>query len=204
MTRVRGDGVVFRIRHRVAPERAARPEVAALAPIPEFETPAVFEATVPKPPISDQEYDLWTVELGDVDVGVSELWVQQFRFRGSARAHGAFRLKPARSLWVGPAELELGSGRLSAGAETVAENLEGRIDCQVSPFDVRVPEGRQVLRQNLDADPPARLGSHAFGRRLVRPAGSQAPGRIRTWVAVRAGQRRSWPHRRGQRDHPGQ
>ena len=81
--------------------------VAALPQIPEFRGPAVFESWVPEPPLTDEEYNLWTVHLEGVDVGVREAWVQQFRYVGDGRARGKFRLRAARSLWVGPASLEL-------------------------------------------------------------------------------------------------
>ena len=145
-TRVKGEGTVFRMRHRVEPTSVDLPSVKAVPQIPEFPGPAVFEPRVPAPPISDQEYDLWTVHLEDVDVGVSELWVQQFRYLGSGRARGKFRLRPARELWVGPASLDLEPGALRAGTHTITPALGGRIDCTVHPFDVRKPKGAEVLR----------------------------------------------------------
>lgn len=143
---LRGDGVAFRMRHRVDPWSRHEPEVSTFPPIPEFLAPAVFEATVPEAPISDAAYNLWTIHLDDVDLGVSELWAQAFRYRGKGRAQGEFELKPARKLWVGPASLELGPGTLTAGAYPVAAKLQGRIDCTVHPFDVRVPVGMAVFR----------------------------------------------------------
>lgn len=146
-TRLRGTGVFFRFRNRVQPEDAGRPYVAALPPIPGMENPPVFEARVPPPPIPDAKYDLWTVHIEDVDVGVRELWVQQFRYLGKARARGKFELKPARHLWVGPeAVLDLSPGRLLVGPSTpFLDRFRGRITCTVHWFDVRIPSGREVL-----------------------------------------------------------
>jgi len=143
---LRGDGVAFHLRHRVDPWSKSDPAVGAFAPFPEFPGPAVFEAYVPEPPIPDDQYRLWTVHLDDVDVGVSEAWVQAFRYRGRGRAQGQFQLKPARTLWVGPASLSLEPGIVTAGAYRVAPGLRGHIDCTVHPFDVRVPQGMAVFR----------------------------------------------------------
>ncbi|HEY4157822.1 MAG TPA: hypothetical protein VGM29_06980, partial [Polyangiaceae bacterium] len=143
---LRAEGVSFRMRHRVDPWSKHEPAVGAFAPIPEFLAPAVFEAYVPEPPIPDSKYDLWTIHLDDVDAEAKELWVQAFRYRGKGRARGAFELKPARRLWVGPASLELEPGLLSAGGYRIAPRLHGHIDCTVSPFDVRVPQGMAVFR----------------------------------------------------------
>ena len=143
---VSGDGAVFRFRHRVDPWSRNDPSVRALAPISEFPGTAVFEAGAPEAPLTDEKYDLWTVHLENVDVGVSEVWVQQFRYVGSGRARGAFRLRPARTVWVGPASLTLESGRLTAGHYRLSPALAGRVECVVHPFDVRKPDGREVLR----------------------------------------------------------
>ncbi|HET9931365.1 MAG TPA: hypothetical protein VFQ35_11780, partial [Polyangiaceae bacterium] len=145
-TRLRGDGAAFRMRHRIQPGATHEPWVRALAPIPEFSNPPLFEATVPSPPIAESDYRLWTVHLEDVDVGISELWVQFIRYRGNARATGAFRLRPARQLWVGPAALDFNDGRITLGDDEILGAMRGRITCIAHPFDVRVPTGLAVLR----------------------------------------------------------
>ena len=145
-TRVHGEGTVFRMRHRVDPWSVDEPAVAALPAIPEFRAPAVFESRVPEAALTDEQYNLWTVHLEGVDVGLREAWVQQFRYVGNGRARGKFRLRAARSLWVGPASLELEPGRLTASSFVVSPALSGRVDCTVHPFDVRAPQGRAVFR----------------------------------------------------------
>lgn len=145
-TRVRGEGAAFRMRHRVDPWSLKDPTMAALTQIPEFPGPAVFEATVPEAPLTEATYNLWTVHLEDVDVGVSEAWVQHFRYVGGGRAKGKFRLRPARTLWVGPASLDLDGGRFTAGNHVISPKLSGRIDVVVEPFDVQVPTGLEVFR----------------------------------------------------------
>ncbi|HEX7672310.1 MAG TPA: hypothetical protein VF395_22095, partial [Polyangiaceae bacterium] len=145
-TKVRGSGLVFRFRHRVMPESRDFPSVRAVPPIRGFEDPPLFEAWVPEPPIPDDKYNLWTVHLEDVDVHADELWVQQFRYVGKARAVGAFRLKAARTLWVGPAYLDLEPSRIVVDGHDAIDDFGGRIDCTVHPFDVRKPQGLEVLR----------------------------------------------------------
>ncbi|MEP7052260.1 MAG: hypothetical protein ABJB12_17980 [Pseudomonadota bacterium] len=142
---LRGEGVAFRMRNRIDPWSKHEPWVGALAPIPEFASPAVYEAYVPEPPILDAQYNLWKLRFDDVDVGVAELWSQQFRFQGSGRARGTFQLKPARELWVGPATLDLSPGVLSAGTYRIAPGLHGHVDCTVHRFDVRTVQGLEPL-----------------------------------------------------------
>lgn len=172
---LRGEGVAFRMRHRVDPWSKHEPAVGTFPPIPEFTAPAVFEAYVPEPPISDAEYNLWTVHFDDVDVGVSEVWVQAFRYLGKGRALGQFQLKPARRLWVGPASLELQPGVLSAGAYRVASGLRGRIDCTVHPFDVLAVQGLEPLRY-ISAH--VRLDSPSLDPQVYALLGSEPAPRV--------------------------
>jgi hypothetical protein len=143
---VRGEGFQFRFRHRVMPESAKLPAVAALPPIEGFEDPPVFEALAPEAPVSDEAYDLWTIELEDVDVAASDVWIQQFRYLGRARARGAFRIRPARQVSVGPASLGLEPGLLLAAGKDAVTGFFGHIESEVRPFDVRTPEGLEVMR----------------------------------------------------------
>jgi len=178
---LRGEGVVYRMRHRVDPWSKHEPAVSTFPPIPEYPAPAVFEARVPEKPISDAEYNLWTVHFDDVDASVSEVWVQAFRYRGKGRVRGQFQLKPARLLWVGPALLELEPGQLTAGAYRVASGFHGKIDCIVHPFDVRPVQGFEPLRyisagirfDSVSLDPRAyALFSGEHGPRVSSASGS--------------------------------
>jgi hypothetical protein len=145
-TRVRGSGVVFHLRHRVSRESANEPFVRELPSIAGFADPPLFEDIPPAPPRSEGDVDrLWTVHIEDVDVGVSDLWVQMFRYQGSGRALGAFRLRPTRSLWVGPAELRLERGHIDRGARQIAAVAGGGLTCKVEDFDVRAVHGSDVF-----------------------------------------------------------
>jgi hypothetical protein len=140
-TRVRGSGVVLRFRHRIQPESAGAPYVAAFPPVPPLEDPPLFEAGPPTPPLDEANYNLWTVQMEDVDVQVRELWAQMFRYQGEARVRGAFRLRPAKRVWVGPAELDLLGGSLTTGPHDVLRAMEGTVTCQVDDFDVEPVHG---------------------------------------------------------------
>jgi hypothetical protein len=165
-TRLRGSGLSLHFRNRVQPEDAYRPYVRALPPVTGMDDPPLYEARVPEAPIPDAKYNLWTVHMEDVDVQVTELWAQQFRYLGHGRARGAFELKPARHLWVGPATLELSPGRLLSGPDApLLADFGGHIGCTVHWFDVRVPQGLEVLR-NISTD--LQLGGRVSGTDVVR------------------------------------
>jgi hypothetical protein len=164
-----GSGLVYRFRHHVMPESANLPAVKALPPIKEFPDPPVFEAYAPEAPTPDGKYHLWTVYLEGVDVLADEVWIEQFRYLGAARATGAFRLRPAKHLWVGPASLYLGVGKVLAAGQTVLDDFAGRIDCIVQAVNVEKVTGMRVL---------------AFISANVTLSGKLAPGAAATNVFV--------------------
>jgi hypothetical protein len=120
--------------------------VAALPPIPEFEDPPLRCADAPIPPLDEAHYNLWTVHMEDVDVGATELWTQMFRYEGEARIRGAFRLRPAKRLWVGPAEATLTNGKLSTGPHDVLRGMEGTLTVKVDDFDTEPVHGMEPFK----------------------------------------------------------
>jgi len=145
-TKVRGDGIVFRFRHRIEPESAAAPSVAALPPIAEFEDPPLRHADAPTAPLDEAHYNLWTVHMDDVDVRAEELWAQMFRYQGKAHVRGAFRLRPAKRLWVGPAELTLTDGKLTTGPVDVLRGVQGSLSVKVDDFDTEPVHGMEPFQ----------------------------------------------------------
>ena len=146
-TRVRGDGVVFRLRQRIH-ARGSRSTIRSSAPTDyglRRSSVTRFGSAVRRPSMMPTTR-LWTVELEDVDVAVREIWVEMFRYQGQARAAGAFHLRPARRVWVGPAELSIASGDISAGGHDVMHGVKGRIGCRVDDFDVQAVTGAEVFR----------------------------------------------------------
>jgi hypothetical protein len=132
---VRGDGLSLRLRQRRA---AFAPEVAAaLPPIPGFADPPY--AGPKPPPITDAEYDLWSVWLEDVVARhVRDIWIDTIHSTGDATVSGRWYFKPVRWLDVGPAAVEWGASSVSLGGR----EKQLRIDAAhavvtIHPSDVR-------------------------------------------------------------------
>src|SRR6476659_4220481 len=100
------------MRHKVREAAGHGERLAAFPKIPGFADPPLFVGPEPSP-IPDEQYDLWSVQIEDVVAHANELWFLEYRFQGDAEARGAFLVRPARLVEVGPARLELRSGRLS-------------------------------------------------------------------------------------------
>jgi hypothetical protein len=144
--RLRADGVSFRMRHKVREAAGHGERLAAFPKIPGFADPPLFEGREP-PPIPDDQYDLWQVQIEDVMARAKELWFLEYRFQGDAEARGAFLVRPARLVQVGPARLELRSGRLSLGPHLVARSVRGDVSVSVPNLQVPKVEGTAVFRE---------------------------------------------------------
>ena len=103
-TKVRGDGVVFRFRHRIDPESADAPWCGRFLPslnsrIRLCDMPMRPRRRSTKPTTICGPCT-WRTSMSACE----ELWAQMFRYEGEARVRGAFRLRPANaSGWSGRA-----------------------------------------------------------------------------------------------------
>lgn len=146
VTKLDATGTRFRMRHKLIVVGDDAERVAAYPPIAGFADPPYFVGVRP-PPIPDAEYDLWEVRIEDVTARATELWVMEYRFAGEAMARGSFVIRPTRWLQVSPAELVLERGTLRLGEHRVAEQVHGRISCDVPDMDVQATEGSEVFRE---------------------------------------------------------
>ena len=136
-TQVNGSGLVFRVRKRVDPREADRPVVRAFPPVNDFDDRALYISGPPPPPRDHAHFHPWTLHIENVDVEVHELWVQMFRYQGTARATGAFRLVPATRPLGRTCYLRFASGSVVTGPYDLVTNVAGTVDCTVHDFDVQ-------------------------------------------------------------------
>jgi hypothetical protein len=140
---VRARGVSHRF--LVKAQRADR-RLAAFADIQGFSRPALREALPPTPPSQAELDALWTVQLDDVDATLSELWFLEYRYQGPANVQGAFELSPLRSLWVGPARLQLEGGVLTAGEHRISSAFAAQAEVTIAPVQLAAAPGPMLLR----------------------------------------------------------
>jgi len=143
---VRADGVSFFMRHKVHEAQGHGERLAAFPKIAGFADPPLYVGPHP-PPIPDEQYDLWQVQIDDVIARAKELWFLEYRFQGDAEARGSFLVRPARQVRVEPAGLELRSGSLRVGSHVVARNVEGHLAVSVPDLQVQKVEGAAVARE---------------------------------------------------------
>jgi hypothetical protein len=180
LTRVRGENTRYVLRHKVESAKGLEQRLAQYPKIPGFPDPPVF--TEPRtPPLDDKEYNLWTVELNDVEVDVSELWFLEYRWRGQGRVTGGFHLKPQRDASTERCVLTLEDGVLQAGPHVVANQFAGRIAAQLDRHDPRQVQGEAIfgkisIETDLRGDVPnlnaSQLYTHGTGTEVTRGAGT--------------------------------
>jgi hypothetical protein len=143
-TTLKTTGTVYKMRHHVftVGEKALR--LAAYPSIEGFRDPPLY-VDKPSPPLTDETYNLWEIQLENVNAEIAEVWIMEYRYTGAGTATGKFHLRPARWFEVGPAALELRGGRIEVADIPVAERATGRIDCLAKHTDVEHVEGMAVL-----------------------------------------------------------
>jgi hypothetical protein len=150
-TRVRGDGLVFRLRVREGPEASAA-HTAALPAIPGFEkTPRRDE---PPPPLTSGGRAAagpsrpFHVRIDDLKVAnVHEVWIDIWRLGGShagGTLSGSFDLYPGHSARIGPARVELSQADVQLGPARVAGPVSFATEAVIRRFDSQVVHGNAV------------------------------------------------------------
>ncbi len=147
-TSVRSSGLAFRARLRLDRADATPEVVAALPPIAGFADPPLLDDEPPSAPLTDEGYDLWSVNLEDVDVQhVREVWIHAVRSAGDTRVRGRWLFRPQRWLEVGPATVEANGVDVFHGNQPLATELRGSTQATLHPFDLRRVMGPAILDQ---------------------------------------------------------
>lgn len=144
---LRGRGISFWVRLEESQATPGHDE--HLPPVPGFATPPLRDIG-PMRSHEDGEYDLWEVRLEDVVAeDVRDVWIDTIRFAGDMRVEGSWLFRPMRWLDVGhPARVDARDIAVSLGAGLpYVTHAQGGLDVTIHPFDVRVPDGLNVLRQ---------------------------------------------------------
>jgi hypothetical protein len=163
-TRVRATGVAFRLRQKLDTAGAAEPRARALPPLQGFEDPPLLPVGPAEAPLTDDNYNLWTVSLDDVDATAREIWVDETRLVGPTRARGGFFLKPMRLIQIGPTTVDIAGGEIWLGEYAAAKPIDAHIEAIVGAIDINGPFEDAVRAISLRAQ----LEAHTPGIELVR------------------------------------
>ncbi len=145
-TRVRAEGLVFRLREKQKKSELSAAHVARLPSIPGFSDPPLTSPAKEPPRLSEREKRrFWSVHVENLVADPTpDIWIEIYRFRGRARVTGGFTLRPHVRASIGPAAVEFLSGDfLLAPSEPMLSAASGHGDCVIDPYapdEVRGPE----------------------------------------------------------------
>ncbi len=142
-------GAVFWMRNRVeAITPANKAQVEAYAPIPKAEPPIFDPVQLAKPPPPPDK--LWQVRLEGGEAWGTELWIQEFRYRGAFHGTGGFYLWPLVEFTLFPTVGSLAAGLLTIGEHEVSQDVAVEAQLSLARFEVPKVMGLDPLR-GLDA-----------------------------------------------------
>ena len=85
--------------------------------------------------------------LDDIAIGdVTDIWIDAWRWKGSAHLRGGFELLPGREAEVRPSRLEVLSGELHRGTGAVTDGTLGFVACAIPRFDTQAFPGNDVWK----------------------------------------------------------
>jgi hypothetical protein len=171
VAKVQATGITLRVRFRLEPDAVNADRVARMPPIDGFDR--VPLVGVP-PETSDEKTKPWIIDIQKVDAqAVREVWIDAYRVVGLLRAQGGFTMG-ANVLDVAPASAEVQATALTTGDDTIAADVEGRIDAQLDSVDPRAITGLAVLHYlTMHSSLHGTFGGIRFIRHFV-PDGSVA------------------------------
>lgn len=133
---IRAEGVSFRLRTKLTMEGAAAPRAGAFPPIEGYDDPPLEPIGPPELPVTDANYDVFTVNLEDTDATVRELWIDELRLVGPAHVNGRWFFKPMRKMQLGPVAVDTESGALEVGGKSVLTSLALHLRSTVGLVDL--------------------------------------------------------------------
>jgi hypothetical protein len=149
-TRVRAEGLIFRLREKEKKSETSAAHAALLPPIAGFSDPPLQTTGGQSPPVPGTALrKYWTVQVDDLVADPApDIWVEIYRFRGRARVTGGFTLSPHDRVRIGPAAVEFLSGNFLLGSErAMLSSASGRGDCDIDAFDPETVRGKEVWRK---------------------------------------------------------
>ena len=182
---VRADGLEFRVRLRMDPQKPVDPDhVAALPPVEGFVAPPM------KNPATETPTDIskiWSVTLDDVDaLHVREVWIDTIRSTGDMHIRGRWKFVPTQYIDLGPAFIDALGVTLAYGNIPIATDVHGSINVTLSGTDIPTATDRDFM-QHLGATVDVEGMANTFTalQTFALPKGTTGSGSSPLMLALR-------------------
>lgn len=146
-TRVRAEGLEFRLREKQDKNALSAAHAARLPSILGFSDPPLTSPVKKPPVLSEREKRrFWSVHVENLVADPTpDIWIEIYRFRGRSRVTGGFLLRPHTRVAIGPAAVEFLSGDLFlAPSEPMLSAASGRGDCVIDPHAPDEVTGQEI------------------------------------------------------------
>lgn len=183
---VRGDGVVYKMLHRVHDGKSNRERIAAFPDLG-FDRPKVYDSPKPERPLPT-----WRLRIENIQANIIEAWVLEYRARGKMIAHGGFEI--AKDVRVFPSRVTVEHATISVAQRTFAHDVDCKLGATIGPFPKRNTPATQVIEVtdgqidcDLAIDDLSNLGIYFPDSPLI----VEGRGELHTKLAIHRGQVRS-------------
>lgn len=162
---LKAEGVSFRLRRRADAPRKITITRKWLEPaIPGFGNPPRPAPEKLYPPRPGKRRPPWHIRLAGMELeDVREIWIEEYRFGGKARAAGGFDLRVRERFELGASRLDVAQGTVFLGGKPVLTGAKGRLSGEIEPYSAARHRGWDVFRfVNGRAEVTGRVPSLAF------------------------------------------
>lgn len=162
---IKAEGVSFRLRRRADAPRKTTITRKWLEPaIPGFGNPPSPAPEKLYPPRPGKRRPPWHIRLAGMELeDVREIWIEEYRFGGKARAAGGFDLRVRERFELGASRLDVEKGTVFLGGRPVLTGAAGRLFAEIEPYSAARHRGWDVFQfVNGRAEVSGRVPSLSF------------------------------------------
>ncbi|HEV2843804.1 MAG TPA: hypothetical protein VG477_03080 [Thermoanaerobaculia bacterium] len=145
---IKAEGVSFRLRRRADAPRQTTITSKWLEPmIPGLGNPPRPAPEKLYPPKPGKRRPPWHIRLAGLELeDVREIWLEEYRFAGNARAAGGFDLRVRESFELDASRLDVASGQVYLGGKPVLTRARGRLFADIERYSPAKHRGWDVVR----------------------------------------------------------
>lgn len=145
---IKAEGVSFRLRRRADSPRQTTITRKWLEPaIPGLGNPPAPAPEKLYPPKPGKRRQPWHIRLAGLELeDVREIWIEEYRFGGKARAAGGFDLRVRERFELWASRLDVAEGRVLLGGKPVLTRARGRLFAEIEPYSPAEHRGWDVFR----------------------------------------------------------
>lgn len=119
----------------------------SLAALPQILGLNSIERDPPKPENTSEPFNPWKIQIKNIQIKkMTELWFEEFRYRGEVAINGGFYLFPKTKVEIFPTQIDFKSGSLTVENILVSRDTRGTIRAVIERFDPNQVPGLDLFK----------------------------------------------------------